>query len=269
MKFRIIFEDRQILVVDKPTGLVVNRSQTIKEETLQDQLASYFHLKPGDLGIGDRAGIVHRLDRETSGILVVAKTQRAFDILQAQFKERSIKKEYTALVHDSVRDELGSIVGDIGRIGKFGKFGVVDRRSEGRDARTDFKVVDRCQLEESRFNVLIHQYKLTRSLINYSKHHAKDYTLLHLYPKTGRTHQVRVHLKSIGHPVVSDLIYGPKKLLKFDFLWCPRLFLHAGKIEFMMPTSTGSRAVERVVFEAPLPYDLIKVRSYLKLLPDG
>src|SRR3989339_914272 len=98
MLFKVIFEDEQILVVDKPAGLVVNRSQTNEGETLQDQLCEYFQLGD-DLGIGDRAGIVHRLDRETSGVLVVAKTQRAFEILQSQFKDRSVKKEYTTLVH--------------------------------------------------------------------------------------------------------------------------------------------------------------------------
>src|SRR4030042_5404723 len=114
MKLKIIFKDDQILVVEKPTGLVVNRSETIREETLQDQLAFYFHLDKS-LGVGDRAGIVHRLDRETSGLLLVAKTQKAFDFLQRQFKERKVAKEYVALVHDFVKDKSGSVVSDIGR----------------------------------------------------------------------------------------------------------------------------------------------------------
>ena len=299
MKFRIIFEDRQILVVDKPTGLVVNRSQTIKEETLQDQLASYFHLKPGDLGIGDRAGIVHRLDRETSGILVVAKTQRAFDILQAQFRQRSIKKEYTALVHGRVSDQSGSIIGDIGRIGKFGKFGVVSPPAgKGRESRTDFKIIDYYKFENKQFAQLVYSSSdpsqprkmlagsrevplkkfstssnnnllFSRSRINYLKRHAISYTLLSLYPKTGRTHQVRVHLKSIGHAVVSDSLYAPAKLLKFDLIWCPRLFLHAGRIEFKMPKEGRIRLANNVVFGVPLPYDLVKACDYLERLPNG
>ncbi|KKR61076.1 MAG: Pseudouridine synthase [Candidatus Curtissbacteria bacterium GW2011_GWA2_40_31] len=104
MLFKVIFEDEQILVVDKPAGLVVNRSETNRQETLQDQLVDYFKLGH-DLGIGDRAGIVHRLDRETSGVLVVAKTQKAFDFLQKQFKDRKIKKEYVALVHGFVKEK--------------------------------------------------------------------------------------------------------------------------------------------------------------------
>src|SRR3989338_10144112 len=246
-KLKIIFEDKRILVIDKLAGLVVNRSATVGEATLQDQLSEYFKLG-NNLGIGDRAGIVHRLDRETSGVLVVAKTQRAFEILQSQFKDRSVKKEYITLVHGFLKDESGSIIGDIGRIGKFGKFGVVD---EGRASRTDFKVVRGYQFRESRFNVFIHQNKPTKARVNYLKNHAKNYTLVHLFPRTGRTHQVRVHLKSIGHPVVSDLIYAPSKLIKFDRLWCPRLFLHASYLEITFP---GTK--KELKFSSDLPKDL-------------
>ena len=91
MKFNIIFENSQFLVINKPSGLVVNKSQTVKEETLQDQLSKYFGLGRNDLGLGGRAGIVHRLDRETSGLLLVAKTQKSFDFLQNQFK-RTIRR---------------------------------------------------------------------------------------------------------------------------------------------------------------------------------
>jgi len=279
-KLKIIFEDSRILVIDKPAGLVVNRSATVDETTLQDQLSEYFKLG-NNLGIGDRAGIVHRLDRETSGILIVAKTQRAFDVLQAQFKERSVKKEYTALVHGRVGEDSGSIVGDIGRVGKFGRFGIVD---EGRASRTDFKVVRHYKFRESRFNVLIsagrtsinsvhssdiHQNKPTKSRVNYLKNHAKNYTLVHLFPRTGRTHQVRVHLKTINHAVVSDSIYAPSKLIKFDKIWCPRLFLHASRIEFKMPGKNKVRFVKNVVFKVPLPYDLVKACDYLEILPNG
>src|SRR3989344_9258680 len=264
-KLKIIFEDKRILVIDKLAGLVVNRSATVGEATLQDQLSEYFKLG-NNLGIGDRAGIIHRLDRETSGVLVVAKTQRAFEILQSQFKDRSVKKEYITLVHGFLKDESGSIIGDIGRIGKFGKFGVVD---EGRASRTDFKVVRGYQFRESRFNVFIHQNKPTRARVNYLKNHAKNYTLVYLFPRTGRTHQVRVHLKTINHAVVSDSIYAPSKLIKFDKIWCPRLFLHASRIEFKMPGKNKVRFVKNVVFKVPLPYDLVKACDYLEILPNG
>lgn len=260
-----VFEDEWVLVVDKPAGTVVNRSQTIKEETLQDQIAEYFHLG-NSLGIGDRAGIVHRLDRETSGLLVVAKTEGAFEDLQAQFKNRQVEKEYMALVHGTVTKDEGIIEGQIARIGSFGKFGVVDRRSDGREARTDFEVIDRYYFQDDKFEEILAKFSLrsnnnlvmTKSRLNYLKQNARDYSLLKIYPKTGRTHQVRVHLKSIGHPPVADLIYTPVKLIKFDLLWCSRLFLHASKLAFFHPKTQKS-----LEFVSDLPNEL--KRAFLNL----
>ena len=253
MKLEIVFEDSEILVLDKPAGLVVNRSQTIKEETLQDLLSKYFNLG-SSLGIGDRAGIVHRLDRETSGLLLVAKTPKAFENLQNQFKERKVEKEYTCLAHGEINQDSGVIEGDIGRIGKFGKFGIVEK---GRESKTEFKVVEKYEFNQRLFDELLSEMQ-TKSRINYLTKQAKSYAFLNLFPKTGRTHQIRVHIKSIGHPVVSDLIYAPKKLLKFDFLWCPRLFLHASKIKFSHPKSKKD-----VEFKSDLPGDLKDALSYL------
>src|SRR3990167_1270511 len=104
---KVVFENKQFLVVDKPSGLVVNKSETVNEETMQDWIQDYLNLAVGDLGIGGRAGIVHRLDRETSGLLVIAKTQRFFDFLQNEFKERRVEKEYIALVHGSISENEG------------------------------------------------------------------------------------------------------------------------------------------------------------------
>ena len=246
MKLEIVFEDSEILVLEKPAGLVVNRSQTIKEETLQDQLSTYFNLGD-DNGIGDRVGIVHRLDRETSGLLLVAKTQKAFENLQDQFKERKVEKEYVCLAHGQANQDLGVIEGDVGRIGKFGKFGIVEK---GRESRTEFKVIGKYEFKTKNFEELLSKVH-TKSRINYLKKQATRYTLLALFPKTGRTHQIRVHIKSIGHPAVSDLIYTPKKLLKFDLLWCPRLFLHASSLRFIHPKTKNP-----VSFKSDLPNDL-------------
>lgn len=255
----IVFEDEQILVVDKKTDVVVNRAETTREPTLQDDLADYFGLGES-LGIGDRAGIVHRLDRETSGLLVVAKTQKAFDFLQRQFAERRVAKEYVALVHGLVKDQAGSIESRIARVGKFGKFGIAEGRpsntfvTEGKEAVTDYKVVKYFQHKFFRGPTpkgVGPLEGITKSRINYLKQNARNYTLLRLFPKTGRTHQIRVHLKSIGHPVVSDLIYDPRRLLQFDLSWCPRLFLHASRLEFEHP---GTK--KRVTFESDLPKDL-------------
>lgn len=250
---KVIFENDDFLVVDKPSGLTVNRSLTTAEETLQDQLSSYFKLAPGDLGIGGRAGIVHRLDRETSGLLVVAKTQKCFDFLQGEFKERRVQKEYIALVHGKVTEETGVISGSLGRVGKFGKFGVVE---SGRESLTEFSVINYFQKEKNWVDSVLSKadLSLSRPRINYLKTNALFYSQLKLKPKTGRTHQIRVHLKSIGHPVVGDLIYAPSKLIKFDLLWCPRLFLHSSMLSFC-----GPKSQKNFDFRLDLPNDLKRV----------
>lgn len=240
----IVFEDDDILVLDKDSGVVVNKSETSTRKTLQDELGEYFKLGD-DLGIGDRAGIVHRLDRETSGLLLVAKTQKAFENLQGQFKNRQVQKEYVALVHDFIKEQEQTIERPIGRVGGFGRFGIVE---DGRESITEIAVLKHYLLPETYFSKLNYQSKNRE---RYFKKQAKEYTLVFAKPKTGRTHQIRVHLKSINHPVVSDLIYGPAKLVKFDLAWCPRLFLHAKAIEFTHP-KTG----KRVFFESDLPKDL-------------
>lgn len=255
-KLAIIFEDEQMLVLEKEAGLVVNRSETIKEETLQDQLSEYFRLG-NDLGLGSRAGIVHRLDRETSGLLIVAKTQKAFDNLQSQFKARTVKKEYLALVHGHLTNEGGSITGGIGRIGKFGKFGIA---RGGRESKTDFEVIGRFKFKSNEFEKLISENSIKKPQARYLINQATLYTYLKLLPRTGRTHQVRVHVKSIGHPVVSDLIYAPRKLLKFELLWCPRLFLHASILEITHPKTKA-----RKEFKSDLPKDLKDAISNLTI----
>lgn len=251
-----MFEDDFILVLDKPAGLVVNRSETLSEETLQDQISEYLQLG-SDLGIGERAGIVHRLDRETSGLMVVAKTEKVFRNLQNQFKERKVEKVYTALAHGILKNQSGEIKSDIGRVGKFGKFGEVPG---GREAITQYQTDNQFQLKEAFFESLKVRNELTRSRKNYLERHAKLYSLLSLFPKSGRTHQIRVHLKSIGHPVVADFIYGPRKLFQFDLFWCPRLFLHARSLEFVHPQTK-----KPIFFESSLPDDLKTVFDYLTI----
>ncbi len=253
MKLRelsIVYEDKDLIIIDKPTGKVVNRSDTMRKETLQDMISKYLNLN--DAGIGGRAGIVHRLDRETSGLVVIAKSEKAFLILQNQFKERTVKKEYIALVHGKVLEDAGIIESKILRIGNFGKFGVAKRDDNGaRDARTDYKIEKRLIINFENIKKLVAEHSYTKSRINYLMQQAQYYSLLRLFPKTGRTHQIRVHLKSKGWPIVSDLIYTPRKLLFFDLIWCPRLFLHATSITFLHPVSGKSLS-----FNSLLPNDL-------------
>ncbi len=221
----IIFEDENILVLDKPSGWITNDASTT---TTQPVLQTWLRENLKYPLIGDRErrdGIVHRLDKETSGLLIVAKTLSAFENLQSQFKERKVEKTYIALVHGRVKLDSGEISAPVGRLPwRRERFGVLPG---GREATTRYKV--------------IRYYDIKK----------ENYSLVELYPKTGRTHQIRIHLKFIGHPIVGDYFYAGRKTAREDRTWCPRLFLHASKISFFHP-QTG----KKLTFESELPKDL-------------
>ncbi len=246
----IIFEDQDLLVVSKPAGQTVNRAETTQSEvTLQDELEGYLNKlltayrkqqkgamgrSPLAVGFLGRAGIVHRLDKETSGILVVAKSPGAFENLQAQFKGRTVDKEYLALVHGRT-DWEGEISAPIGRDLRFRRrFAVME---EGKEATTAYR----------REAVL--------------RNGEEIYSYLRIHPLTGRTHQIRVHLKYRGFPVVSDPLYLSPKRLKEDLKVCPRLFLHAAALTFTHPASGA-----RMRFEAELPEDLRRALARLAVV---
>jgi len=224
----IIFEDESILVLNKPSGWITNDASTT---TTQPVLQTWLRENLKYPLIGDRErrdGIVHRLDKETSGLLIIAKTISAFENLQSQFKERKVTKTYIALTHGEIELKEGEIVASVGRLPwRRERFGVLPG---GREAITKYKVIS------------------YHSLIT---DHGSLFTLVELYPKTGRTHQIRIHLKFIGHPVVGDYFYAGRKTAREDRLWCPRLFLHASKISFFHP-ETG----KELTFESELPKDL-------------
>ena len=227
---RIIFEDDQLVVIDKPSGVVVNRSQTTNGGTIQDWHVRKSQIpnpkSQSDSEFLQKGGVVHRLDKDTSGVMVLAKTAEAYEKLKKQFLERRVKKRYVALVHGKFSKDQGIISAPLMRHPR-------DRQrfTIGSDlaktAITDWKMIEQ-------FSVLSDQY-----------------TLLELEPHTGRTHQLRVHLQSIHHPIVADPIYGFKKTWEEDLTWCKRLFLHAKYLEFEHPASG-----ERVNFEVELPQDL-------------
>lgn len=220
MNPKIIFEDEDILVVDKPSGLTVNISETTKGDTLQDYIEKIYKIPV------DRSGIVHRIDKETSGLLIIAKNAESFENLQKQFKERLVKKTYIALAHGKISSD-GEIRVPIGRLPWNRKrFGVL---AGGREAVTKYHVIRQLTLN------------------------GEPLTLLELYPETGRTHQIRVHLKYLSHPIFSDELYAGRKSARSDRKILSRLFLHATKISFIHP-----RTENRVEFEAPLPEDLKK-----------
>ncbi len=263
--FKTVFSDDAILVLDKPANLVVTKSDTQVDGTLEDILKSEFGIKI------DRGGIVHRLDKDTSGLIVVAKTVEALEKLQAQFKERTVKKEYLALVHGYVT-KGGVINAPILRNpGNREKFMVLQKMStseepkltsevSAREAVTEYEPVQRLAFSEQRLVEIFSGF----NKIQFRKLYAIRYplfTLLKCHPLTGRTHQIRVHLKYAGHAIVSDEKYGGRKMVRLDKRFCPRQFLHAAKLEFTHPV-TG----ERMNFNSKLPEDLKGVLKKLEIV---
>ncbi len=231
----IIHESNDFLVVEKPAGLLVHPTQASEKDTLAGRL---IHLFPGLAGVGDspvRPGIVHRLDRDASGLLVVAKTQKMFEHLKSQFKARTIKKEYVVLVHGLVEKEYGSIDFTIDR-GKEGRMVArpkvtlnlknVNKMQPGKEALTDYSV-------EKRF---------------------VRHTLLRVRIHTGRMHQIRVHMFAFNHPVVGDTLYINKKLSKKSDRPLHRMFLHAQTLCFQ------DLSGKEMCFSSELPQEL---QSYL------
>jgi 23S rRNA pseudouridine1911/1915/1917 synthase len=229
---------------------VVTPAESVKVETLSDILIRDFNIQI------DRGGVVHRLDKDTSGILLIAKTQQSLEQLQFQFKERMVKKEYLALSHGFLEKEE-IVSGSIERNPKNReKFIVTD---EGKEAETKFAPIQKYKLSGDKMEELftsqfnkIQRRKLERT--NYGV-----FTLVRCFPLTGRTHQIRVHLKYLGFPIVGDEKYAGRKTARLDGRWCQRQFLHAAKITFYHP-KTG----ESMTFESPLPDDLQKVMTNLE-----
>ncbi|MDD2823343.1 MAG: RluA family pseudouridine synthase [Candidatus Daviesbacteria bacterium] len=256
----VVFQDDQILVLEKPAGIVSTSSETQIEPSLEDILGKEFSINL------DRSGIVHRLDKDTSGLLVVAKTKESLENLQSQFKERNVQKEYLALVHGLVEKE-GIIEASILRHpGDREKFTTIDQlkfKGEGltvKEAVTEYKPMNSFQLSVVSLQQIfegfnsIQMRKLERT--GYGK-----FTLLRCFPRTGRTHQIRVHLKYLGFPIVGDDKYGGRKTTRLDHRWVKRQFLHAAHLEFDHPT-TG----KRMSFDSPLPNDLQEALDNLQII---
>jgi 23S rRNA pseudouridine1911/1915/1917 synthase len=232
----IIYEDRDLLVIDKPAGMVVHPATGNWHGTLVN--AVLYHA-PSLEGVGGvrRPGIVHRLDRDTSGLIVVAKNDATQRALQDQFKEREVRKTYLALVHGRVSPPEGMIDAPIGRNPRDRKRMAVLRVGEGRPAQTRYE------------SVAFYRSSAV------PKSGDAQYTLLRCYPLTGRTHQIRVHLAHIGHPIASDAVYATRRRLPSP---SPRQFLHAHQLRFRLP-ATG----EEAEFTSALPADLAEVLGRL------
>lgn len=218
MNIPILYEDSELLVVNKPSGIVVNRAESVKAETVEEWAQKQLNIIDVE-----RSGIVHRIDKETSGCLIIAKNPQTFAELQRQFKEREIKKTYLAIVHGKLVPAEGEIRAPIGRLPwNRERFGVVPG---GKEAITKYKVL-----------------------------RLGDISLIELSPQTGRTHQIRVHLKYINHPIVGDFLYAGRKTARDDRTRVSRVMLHAWKISFTHPTSGTTLAIE-----APIPDDMTTI----------
>ena len=214
---KIIFEDEYLLALNKPAGIVVHPAPGHYTGTLVNALLHHCKDLSGIGGV-ERPGIVHRLDKDTSGLVMVAKTESAHKNLTAQFKNRKIRKEYLAIVKGNVKKDRGLIHTTIGRH-KVHRKKMDTGALNGREASTEYQVVYRC----------------------------KNWSYLELWPKTGRTHQIRVHLASIHHPVIGDQLYGGKSAdLKIS-----RHALHAHRLELKHPITGLSLS-----FQASLPTDM-------------
>jgi len=244
----VIYEDDALLVIGKPAGMVVNRADTTEVgKTLQDWVESYTPgvfrpsgtFTPGvdiEETFRQRSGIAHRLDKETSGAMLIGKTPVALAELMRQFKARETKKEYIALAHGIIEPKENTINLPIGRN----------------------------QYNRHKFQVdVFGKNAITRYLVEKSfmgvEGYQDGFTLVHCFPKTGRTHQIRVHMAQIGNPLVGDELYGGRKRVEHDRVWCVRHFLHAAKLTFTHPITSLS-----MTLEAALPEDLVAALEWLK-----
>jgi 23S rRNA pseudouridine1911/1915/1917 synthase len=232
----IVYEDESLVVVNKPAGLVVHPASGLHSGTLANALAFHFHQLPTGSAVA-RPGIVHRLDRDTSGLLVVAKTESAMEDLADQFRDRSVFKSYVALVHGRVQPVSGVIDQPIAR---------------DPSNRTRMAVVRGGRTALSLYKV---------------RQPFQRFTLLDVELKTGRTHQIRVHLAWLRHPVVGDETYGGGRdntiqnaKLRTEVRKLGRHFLHAEKLAIRHPESS-----KRLEFQAPLPVELEQLLQNLEI----
>jgi len=229
----LVYEDDDLAVINKPAGMMVHAGAgaTEDERNRGTLVNALLHCFKGLSGVGGelRPGIVHRLDKATSGLIVVAKNDESHRKLAQQFARREVKKTYFALAHGWLKQDRGTISSSISR-DRVRRTRMTTRRSGGREATTHYLVQKRIDSAFGKF------------------------TLLHVTIETGRTHQIRVHLGSIGHPVVGDTLYGAPRELRArnqEPLVLPRNFLHAAELKLAHP-----RSGEELAFSAPLPSEL-------------
>jgi 23S rRNA pseudouridine1911/1915/1917 synthase len=271
---KIIFEDQDIVVVEKPAGVVSNQADSVKQPSLQEWFIEKYHNQefadnwtkclPEDFSdeygspaeiFAQRQGLVHRLDKNTSGIMVFAKNPGSLINLLTQFRLRQTKKQYLALVHGVFRVPKGTITAPLARARADRRKFAVD--ITGRAAETIYEVVEDFAGFKPEFLTSLDEAK-KRIFKDAQRFYNQGFSLVRCWPKTGRTHQIRVHLAHESHPLVGDVTYLGKKRAKIDPLWCDRHFLHAESLEFVHP-----RTQEELKFIAKLPLELEKVLAVL------
>ncbi len=240
----IIFEDQWLAALHKPAGWVVNRADSVHEATIQDWLEKRFeasYVVPADSMVStvfiERSGVAHRLDKDTSGVLLVAKNPSTLAQLMDLFKRRLMTKHYLALVHGKLEPSTGFV-----------------RLPMARNPynRHQFTIDPLGKVAHTEYEVMAFYTK------PHAPVHSSFYSLVRLAPKTGRTHQIRVHCKAIGHPLVADALYASKNQLAADLEWCQRHFLHASSLALTHPQTH-----QPIAFEAPLPEDLVEALAQL------
>ena len=245
IKLKIVYEDNNILVIDKPAGLLVHPTLKEYRHTLVNALISRY---PDITSVGEspmRPGIVHRLDKETSGLLIIAKNQNAFYFIKEQFLNRTVEKKYLALVEGIPKNKEGIIEYAIrpSKNYRLKKIAVKPSFAPQNGATAGKPPQGKSERAAKTY------YKVIKTFND-------KFALLEVEPKTGRTHQIRVHLTSIGHPIVGDSLYGSKiKLSKY------RHFLHAYYLKFILPPQKGAEQAkgQLIALETDLPEDLKNV----------
>lgn len=264
-QLKIIFEDESLLIFNKPAGLVVNRASSVKVPTIQDWVENYFvqdqtwqrEVQQNEV-FATRSGMAHRLDKDTSGVLVFAKKAAVLSDLMKQFEEREVQKRYLTLVHGKLEPQQGIIKTGIERHPRDReRFGV---SSTGRPSETWYQV----ERQYDQFNL----DKFKADFPDLAKEFPDKKRLQQLYQgfskvsvdlKTGRTHQIRVHMKFLHHPVVGDDRYLGRKRARLDTLWCGRQWLHAWQLSLRHP-----QAQQMQQWKAELPVDLQQAEALLQ-----
>lgn len=218
MELPILYEDADVVAVAKPVGLITHTDGRTQEETAEDWFNEHY---PHEITVPVHVGYVHRLDRDTSGVLVFAKNAAAYEFLRNAFHDRDVQKTYLAFVYGALKEKKGTIDFDIGR------------------SRSNFRLRSAQPKAKGRLREALTRYEVLGE--------ADGYSLLMVSPETGRTHQIRVHLKAIHHPIIGDPLYAPNHPAA---LGIKRLGLHAYQLNLPLPGGT------RVTIMAPVPGDL-------------